>query len=412
MYFVAESNYLRGVAIVIRICFIVVAIMALGGCALSPSGRMQMTAPASVSAVYSEIDMKLSLVTEGDTDSTCIEECKLDHAFEQRILGLGTRLAHTAFETYPELPQRFDKFKFVIAEKANPGSTSSAAGTVAIFRGVQKLQPSEEVLAFLIAREMGYVIGRHHDEKTATSILFSILGSVFIPGISFFSGSAVMAQTAATTATSTTIASAAASFIGSKITMESYKLDQLREADAIALILLGKLGWSKNDIADALVAGTRIMGNDNWSNDLRASADDVFKLASTRNSITGLGISSASNGETVIKVGLEQPLVNLPTGFTTDTPPRIVLDFPNTTNSLGKSFQDFRERDLNSTHIIQASGRTRLSINLNQMLSYKTRIDGNSLLITLRDKVADTVAINDISNLGKTDPAARRRANY
>ena len=402
----------KGEAIISRTSFIVIASMALGGCALSPSGRMQMTAPASVSAVYSEIDMKLSLVTEGDTDSTCIEECKLDHAFEQRILGLGTRLAQTAFETYPELPQRFDKFKFVIAEKTNPGSTSSAAGTVAIFRGVQKLQPSEEVLAFLIAREMGYVIGRHHDEKTATSILFSILGSVFIPGISFFSGSAVMAQTAAATATSTTIASAAASFIGSKITMESYKLDQLREADAIALILLGKLGWSKNDIAGALVASTRVMGNDNWSNDLRASADDVFKLANAQNSITGLGVSITKKGETVIKVGLEQPLVNLPAGFTTDTPPRIVLDFPNTLNGLGKSFQNFREHGLSGTHIIQVTGRTRLSINLDRMLSYNTRIEGNSLLITLQDKTLDTVALNDISSLGKTNPAAQDRAGH
>ncbi|MDO8811999.1 MAG: AMIN domain-containing protein [Gallionella sp.] len=406
---VAGSNYLRGEAIIIRTCFVVIASITLGACASSPGGRMQMTAPTSVSAVYSEVDMKLSLVTEGNTVSPCIEECQLDRAFDQRIMGLGTRLAHTAFETYPELTGRFDKFNFVVAEKAGTGSTSSAAGTVVIFRGVQKLQLSEEVLAFLIAREMGYVIGRHHDEKTATSILFSILGSVFIPGISFFSGSAVLAQTAAT---STAVTSAAASFIGSKITMESYKLDQLREADAIALILLGKLEWNKNDIAEALVAGTRVMNNDSWSNDLRVSANDVFKLASVQNSITKLGISSTRNGETVIKVGLEQPLVNLPTGFTTDTPPRIVLDFPNTANGLGKSFQDFHERGLNSTHIIQASGRTRLSINLNRMLSYNTRIDGNSLLITMQDKVADTVAINDIATLGKADSAARRHANY
>ncbi|MBI5437564.1 MAG: AMIN domain-containing protein [Nitrosomonadales bacterium] len=143
------------------------------------------------------------------------------------------------------------------------------------------------------------------------------------------------------------------------------------------------------------------MNKDSWSNDLRASADDVFRLAGAQNSITRLGASSTGNGETVIKVGLEQPLVNLPAGFTTDTPPRIVLDFPNTANGLGKSFQDFHERGLNSTHIIQVAGRTRLSINLNQMLFYSTRIEGNSLLITLRDKVADTVAISDISHLSK-----------
>ncbi|MDO8813429.1 MAG: hypothetical protein Q7J38_15545 [Gallionella sp.] len=352
--------------------------------------------------------MEFSLATESNTGSPCIEECNLDLAFERRVLQLGARLAHAAFEIYPELTERFGKFKFVIAEKADPGSISSAAGSVVIFRGVQKLQLSEEALAFLIAREMGYVIARHHDEKAATGILFSVLGSVLIPGISLISGSAVLAQTAAATTTSS-VATSAASFIGSKIAMDSYKLDQLREADTIALILLGVLGWNKNDIADALVANTRVMSDDSWSNDLRASADDVFKLVGLQNSITGLDVSSTGNGETVIKVGLEQPLVNLPLGFTTDTPPRIVLDFLNTSNGLGKSIQDFHERDLNSTHLIQVARRTRLSINLNRALFYNTRIEGSSLLITLTDKVANTAEIGDQLPITEADPAARQR---
>lgn len=385
----------------IRICFAVIASMALGACASSPTGRTKITAPTFVSALYSEVNMEFSLATEGNTDSPCIEECKLDHAFEQRILRLGARLAHAAFEIYPELTERFDKFNFVVAEKATHGSASSAAGTVVIFRGVQKLQLSDEALAFLVAREMGYVIGRHHDEKAATGILFSVLGSVLIPGISLVSGSAVLAQTAAATTTSS-VATSAASFIGSKITMDSYKLDQLREADTIALILLGVLGWNKNDIADALVANTRVMDDDSWSNDLRTSADDVFKLVGQQNSITGLNISSVDNRETTIKVELEQPLVNLPLGFTTDNPPRIVLDFLNTSNGLGKSVQDFHERDLNSTQIVQVARRTRLSINLNRALSYNTRIEGSSLLVILQDNVADAAKTGDSPEAGST----------
>ena len=392
----------------IRICFVVIVGMTLGACASSPSGRTQLTVPAPVSALYSEVHMEFSLATESNTDSPCIEECKLDHAFEQRVLRLGARLAHVAFEIYPELTERFDKFNFVVAEKVSPGSTSSAAGTVAIFRGVQKLQLSEEALAFLIAREMGYVIGRHHDEKAATGILFSVLGSVLIPGISLVSGSAVLAQTAAATTTSS-VATSAASFIGSKITMDSYKLDQLREADAIALILLGVLGWNKNDIADALVANTRVMSDDAWSNDLRASADDVFRLVGLQNNITMLDISSASNDETVIRVVLEQPLVNLPLGFTTDTPPRIVLDFLNTSNGLGKSVQDFNERNLSNVQIIQVARRTRLSINLNRALSYNTRIEGNNFLITLQEKAAETAQANDLPHADKADSAVRQR---
>jgi type IV pilus assembly protein PilQ len=110
--------------------------------------------------------------------------------------------------------------------------------------------------------------------------------------------------------------------------------------------------------------------------------------ADAQNSITALNLSSG-NGMTVIKVGLEQPLASLPAGFAINTPPRIAFDFPNTTNGLGKSTQDFNDGELRSANIVQAGNRTRLVVNLNQMLAYETRLDGNNLLITLHDKPAD-----------------------
>lgn len=111
--------------------------------------------------------------------------------------------------------------------------------------------------------------------------------------------------------------------------------------------------------------------------------------AEMQNSITGLSASTVS-GTTILKVDLAQPLAGLPAGFSVNTPPRIAFDFPNTANGLGKSVQDFTEGDLRSANIVQAGNRTRLVINLNQMLAYETRIDGNSLQITLHDKPAET----------------------
>ena len=100
--------------------------------------------------------------------------------------------------------------------------------------------------------------------------------------------------------------------------------------------------------------------------DLRTSAEDAVKLAGAPNSITGLNVSSTGNGKAIITIGLAQPLANLPAGFTTDDPPRIILDFINTKNSLGKSVQDSHEGGLHSTNIVQAAGRTRLVVNLNR----------------------------------------------
>jgi len=118
----------------------------------------------------------------------------------------------------------------------------------------------------------------------------------------------------------------------------------------------------------------------------------AFAHADVQNSITALTASSLGSGTTVIKVDLAEPLINTPSGFTINTPPRIAFDFQNTANSMGKSAQDFSEGDLRSANIVQVGNRTRLVVNLNQMLSYDTRIDGNSLLITLHSKTQGMTA--------------------
>ena len=114
--------------------------------------------------------------------------------------------------------------------------------------------------------------------------------------------------------------------------------------------------------------------------------------AATLNNITALTASNAGSGSIVIKIDLTQPLTNPPAGFTINTPPRIAFDFQNTANGLGKSALDFTEGDLRSANIVQVGNRTRLVVNLNQILTYDTRIDGNSLLITLHGKPAGMAA--------------------
>jgi hypothetical protein len=299
--------------------------------------------------------MKLSLVTEADSVSPCIEtECELDRAFDQKILRISTDLARSAFETYPDLVKRFGKFEFVIAEKANPGSVSNASGKVVIFRGIQKLGLGDEALAFLIAREMGHVISRHHEENSATRIMFTVLAAIFIPASNMISGSAALVQTA-----STSTITSAASYIGSRLTIENNKLDQLHEADAIALNLMGKLGWKRNDIADVLISSTQVMGDDSWSKGLRASAEDAVRLADAQNNITGLDIDA--DGKTLINAGVVQPQA----GFTANDPPRTDLDFFKTANGLATSVQDFPEGDLHGTNTAKATGRTRLVVSSN-----------------------------------------------
>jgi type IV pilus assembly protein PilQ len=105
---------------------------------------------------------------------------------------------------------------------------------------------------------------------------------------------------------------------------------------------------------------------------------------------------------------LEQPLANLPAGFTINTPPRIAFDFPNTTNGMGKSTQDFSEGDLRSANIVQAGSRTRLVVNLNQMLTYDAKIDGKNLMITLHGKPAEMAATASTSRFAEAKQGAEK----
>jgi type IV pilus assembly protein PilQ len=120
-----------------------------------------------------------------------------------------------------------------------------------------------------------------------------------------------------------------------------------------------------------------------------------------QNSINGLSVSNNADGTTVMKVELLQPLTELPAGFTINSPPRIAFDFAKTTNGLGKSAQDFAEGGLRSANIVQAGNRTRLVINLDQMVTYDTKIFGNSLLIIFHGKTVNAVTGSQASRFSE-----------
>lgn len=130
--------------------------------------------------------------------------------------------------------------------------------------------------------------------------------------------------------------------------------------------------------------------------------------AETLNKITSLNVTDSGAGATIIKVEMAEPLANLPAGFTINTPPRIALDFPNTENALGKSAQDFSVGDLRSANIIQAGTRTRLVVNLSQMLAYETKIDGKNILITLHAKPASLAVADSASRFAEARQTAQK----
>jgi len=130
----------------------------------------------------------------------------------------------------------------------------------------------------------------------------------------------------------------------------------------------------------------------------------VASGAYAQNSIIALNAGYIGNGMTVVKIGLAQPLVNLPhTEFIISSPPRIVLEFSDTENGLGESVLEFTEGGLHSANIVQVEGRTRFVVYLSRMFPYNIRINGSSLLIVLQGDAADMDVNRSASRLANAE---------
>lgn len=105
-------------------------------------------------------------------------------------------------------------------------------------------------------------------------------------------------------------------------------------------------------------------------------------------SVTG----SLQGGAEVLRVDLSEPLAGAPTGFATQSPARIALDFPGASNATGKTSVDINQGNLKSANVVEAGGRSRIVLNLKQPTSYRAEIQGNALLIMLDPVSASTVA--------------------
>lgn len=272
------------------------AAFAVAACTTTPEGRARLTPPPtmqSLSAVYSEIDLQLQLITATSHPPCAGIECELDRAFDLRVVDIGERLARAAYRHYPELAERFPRFEFVVADKAEPGSLSSAAGTVVIFRGLRRQNVSDEVLALVLAREMGHVIAGHHDENVAIAvgasvaaqILFPVLGITNLltgllagtPVVSAASGATSAAG--ATSVLSSAAISSAASLVGGRAIRASYRPVQLAEADVIALHVMTHAGWDVRFVSDRLETAAAVMDEtDSWLGDLKGSATRIASL--------------------------------------------------------------------------------------------------------------------------------------
>ena len=100
-----------------------------------------------------------------------------------------------------------------------------------------------------------------------------------------------------------------------------------------------------------------------------------------------------------------------PVAFTIDNPARISLDLANTVLALPSRRIDVRSGGVDSVLAAEASGRTRLVLNLDRLMPYQMRVSGNDVIVLLGGAAASPSAAAAASSGASGSPSAPRTAS-
>ena len=252
-----------------KIIFIILASQLLSlNAACAEETELISIVPDSISDIYSDVDMRVRLASKPNAAACVAVGCESQQEFDARVQQLGAQLSASAYSVYPTLKKRVPQFAFSVIDKKEPGTASNGAGKVVLFRGLQEYELSDDALSFIMAREMGHVIGKHHTKNTSTKLIISALASIAFPAFAIIGASS-------TTTLLTSAASTATSMVGSEVALTKMKPTQLAESDAIALKLLSSQEWDLYSVASILQFDDSTQNS--WTQDLNISNTQLQK---------------------------------------------------------------------------------------------------------------------------------------
>ena len=109
------------------------------------------------------------------------------------------------------------------------------------------------------------------------------------------------------------------------------------------------------------------------------------------NALQEINFAGLPGDQVQVVFKLEQPVSN-PASFTIDNPARIAFDLPATKSALAKRSQPIGIGAAKSVTAVEVKGRTRVVLNLFQMVPYETRTDGNQIIVVLGDAAGTSTA--------------------
>jgi type IV pilus assembly protein PilQ len=123
-----------------------------------------------------------------------------------------------------------------------------------------------------------------------------------------------------------------------------------------------------------------------------ARAADPIKLES-------IDVQTVSGQQVQLKLHMSGPAPE-PLPFTIDKPARIAFDLPNTTLALASRRIDVKSGGVDTVLAAEANGRTRLVVNVDTLLPYTTKVDGDSIIVTLGQQPGADVGKQTVARAG------------
>ncbi|OQW65158.1 MAG: pilus assembly protein PilQ [Proteobacteria bacterium ST_bin11] len=115
----------------------------------------------------------------------------------------------------------------------------------------------------------------------------------------------------------------------------------------------------------------------------------VAYVSADDGAISNLEFSTLAGNQVQVQLEMDGPVVT-PKIFQTDNPSRIALDFAGVKSNLAKKSFPINQGAAGTVYVVEASGRTRVIINLVEKVPYETKVEGNKFYVIL--KSSGTVA--------------------
>ncbi|WP_395769383.1 type IV pilus secretin PilQ [Arenimonas sp.] len=121
------------------------------------------------------------------------------------------------------------------------------------------------------------------------------------------------------------------------------------------------------------------------------------QTAWAENVLKDVKAATQADGKTAITLQFAEPVGDIQ-AFSTDNPPRIAIDLPETSNAFAQRRLQLTSGAAKSVNTVESGGRTRVVVDLAKNAQYQTQAIGNTLVLTLDPKSAagNAVAVSAI----------------